>query len=375
MSTDPLSRLADQGPGSPTPDLAGVRRRARALRLARRRARLAGGTLALAAVLTVGGVVVPQIGGDEPGDRAGSTVALALGVAPARAADAGTDCSTGSAEWLDRAQWAGDPRITDAAVLLDGAPWPLASAGVHDQTMDCAEALPAAVLLDTDPVRGIAVFADVADPFPAGTEGVTGVRVRGGDGWLRDFGGGLLLSWVDGDGVRWIVNGSGMSGGELVDAVDALRLDGTSVDLASAPAGFAPVPVPQAPADPVTRTWWVTYGDTRPVVGADGVAVQPAGAGVELQARTATAPPEVAASYWAAETVLVDVGGARAVFSPWGDPDTDVGGWLSWDADGIRYTVSGALPLPDLVALARTAVPVDVLDPRLAGLPAVPGVG
>jgi hypothetical protein len=375
MSTDPLSRLADLDQPSAVPDLAGVTRRARAIRLARRRTRLAGGTLALAAVLTVGGVVAPQLDGGVPGTPGAPGVALALGVAPARAADAATGCGTGSAEWLDRGTWAADPRVTRAAVVLDDAPWPLTSVGVHQVTMNCPDAVPAAVLLDPDPVRAVTVYADVADPFPAGTEDVTDARVRGVDGRVRDFGGGLLLSWVDDAGLRWIVNGSGMTTAELVAVVDGLDLDGARVDPASVPDEYEWVPVPDAAADPVTRTWWVTYGDTTAAEGPDGTAVQTPGGGVEVLARVATAPAEVAASYWAAETTFVDVGGSRAVFSPWGDPDVDVGGRLTWDADGIRYTVSGVLPVDELAALARTAVPADVTDPRFAGLPVLPSAG
>lgn len=378
MSTDPLSRLADLETATPVPDLARVQRRARALRASRRRLRLTAGTLGLAAVLTVGGVTVPQLGGPAPGAPGAPgapAVALALGVAPARAADAAAGCGSGHAEWADEGEWAADSRITRAATLLGAAPWPLASVGVHDQTMDCPDAVPVAVLLDPDPVRGIAVYADVADPFPAGTPDVTDVHVRGVDGTLRDFGGGMVVTWVDGGGIRWLVNGSGMAARDLVAAVDGLDLRGLEVAAASVPADYEWVPVPDVPADRTTRTWWVTYGDTTAVEGTDGAAAQPLGAGVELQARVSTAPPEVAVSYWAPETLLLDVGGHRAVFSPWGDPDTDVGGWLSWQADGVRYTLSGALPAEELAALARTAVPADVDDPRFAGLPVLPTVG
>ncbi|VTR76081.1 hypothetical protein [Cellulomonas hominis] len=374
MSTDPLSRLADLETASPVPDLAAVQRRARALRTARRRTRLTVGTVGLAAVLTVGGVVVPQLGGQTPGVPGAPAVALALGVAPARASDAATGCGSGYAEWADPDEWAADSRVTRAATLLGDAPWPLASVGVHGQTMDCPDAMPVAVLLDTDPLRGIAVYADVADPFPAGTDGVTDVSVRGVDGRLRDLGAGILMTWVDEAGVRWLVNGSGMTADDLVAVVDGLAVDGVHVDAASAPAAYEWVPVPDGPADRTTRTWWVTYGETASVESSDGTAEPPRGGGVELQAQLATAPPEVAVSYWAQETVLVDVGGHRAVFSPWGDPDSDVGGWLSWQADGVRYTVSGALPVEELADLARRTVPADVTDPRFAGLPVLPGV-
>lgn len=374
MTTDPLDRLALVDPVTPVPDLLGVQRRARALRRAHRRTRLVGGTVALAAALTVGGVVLPQLGGDGTGAQPGpAAVALGLGVAPARAADVAAGCGTRHGDWVDPAGWAADPRITRAATLIDGAPWPLASAGVHETTMDCPDAVPVAVLLATGPQRGVSVWSQVADPFPAGTEGVTDVRVRGVDGRLRDFGGGLLLSWVDADGTRWIVNGSGMTPEDLVSLVDGLQLDGSRVDTGRLPAGYEPVPVPDAPASPVTRRWWVTYGDTQPVEAQDGVAKAPLGAGVELESRVATAPPELAVSYWAAETVLVDVDGHRGVFTPWGQPGVDVGGWLTWVDHGIEYRLSGALPVEQLAALARAATPVAVDDARLAGLPQTPG--
>jgi hypothetical protein len=373
MSTDPLTRLADTPTAAPVPDLAGVQRRARALRAARRRTRLALGTLGLATVLTVGGAVVPQLGGEAPGAPGSAPAALALGVAPARAADAAAGCGSGYAEWLDPGEWAADSRVTRAATLLE-APWPLASVGVHDQTMDCPDAVPAAVLLDTDPLRAITVYADVAEPFPEGTEGVAGVTVRGTGGRLRDLGGGMVLTWVDGTGIRWLVNASGISSGDLVAVVDGLDLQGVRVDAASAPAAYEWVPVPEVPVDRTARTWWVTYGDTV-AVEPDGTAKQALGAGVELQARVSTAPPEVAVSYWADGTVLLDVNGHRAVFSPWGDPATDVGGWLRWQAGGIDYTVSGTLPAEELAELARTAVPADVADPRFVGLPVLPDAG
>ena len=150
-------------------------------------------------------------------------------------------------------------------------------------------------------------------------------------------------------------------------------LDGTRVDTGTLPAGYEPVPVPDVPASPVTRRWWVTYGDTQPAEAQDGVAKAPLGAGVELESRVATAPPELSVSYWAAETVLVDVDGHRGVFAPWGQPGVDVGGWLTWVDDGIEYRLSGALPVEQLAELARSATPVAVDDARLAGLPQTPG--
>jgi hypothetical protein len=374
MSIDPLTRLADVDVPAARPDLAGVERRARAQRRGRR-TRLTASTAALAAVLAFGGVVVPRLGTQEPGADA---AALSLGVAPARADDSGKQCDVGRGDWVERATWAEDPRVAQAAVLLADAPWPLTSAGAHRDTMNCPPALPAAVLLDPDPLRGITVWADVADPFPASVEDeVMPIAVRGSEGRFRDLGTGMFVSWVDVDGVRWLASGSGMTAEALVAALDALRFDGLVFAASSVPQGFDVVPVSDAPADPVTVTWWVTYGDTTSQVlvdGPDGGAYGwVPGGGVDLQVTvSAQAPPEVTASYWAAETVLVDVDGRRAVYAPPGEPAADSGGDLVWQTDGVTYRLTGALPQEQLVALARSVEAIDVDDPRLSGVRAQP---
>ncbi|RMI14095.1 hypothetical protein [Cellulomonas triticagri] len=367
MSTDFLTRLADVDTPAPTPDLARVQRRARALRR-NRRARTVGASVGLAAVLTVGGVVLPQVGGGAPTPQAGA-FPLSLGVAPAVAGEGTTECQTGWSEWVAPDAWPADPRITGAAAVLADAPWAATSAGVHLTRMDCTSALPVAVLVSEEPVRGVTVWRDVADPFPEGTDGVADVPVRGAAGRLRDLGTSAYVSWSE-DGARWMASGSGLGTTDLLDVLDALRFDGDALDPGSVPSGLDAAATGATRTERETLRWTVTYGDTAPVEGADGVHRTPEGTGVTLEAMAGPQePPEVVASYDAAGVRLVDVAGHRASFAPWGDQSTDVGGWLRWQAEGVTYVLSGGLPVEDLAALAATVTPAAVDDPSLTGLP------
>jgi hypothetical protein len=373
MSTDPLSRLSAVPTPAPRFDLDGVQRRALARRRARR-TRLGIGTAALATVLTVGGVVVPQLGSDGTGSggAAQAAAALGLGVAPASAADEGAQCDVATVETVARSDWSDLAQVTGAATLIDEAPWGLTSVDVRKSTVSCVPALPVLVLLDTDPVRGLTLWSDVSDPFPASVEDeVVDVTVRGGAGRFRDLGSGMYVTWLDDAGTRWLAAGSGLTRDELLADLNGLTLDGGTADPTAVPDGFEVVPVTDAPADPVSYLWWAMYGDTQTTVQDEAGVYGPVlGGGVWLEVSTArSAPPEVTASYWAAETVLVDVDGHRGVFAPWGDPATDVGGSLDWQVDGVTYRLSGAVPVEELAALAAQVRPVGLDDARLVDVP------
>lgn len=370
MTPDLLDRLADVETPAPTVRLAAVERRARHLRQARRARRVVVGTAGLATVLVLGGVVVPQLSDQDRGSGA-PAVALALGVAPARAADATTRCGTGFAELVERADWAAEPSVPEAAALLDDPAWPITSIGVRRVTTDCLPAVPAAVLVDADPARGITLWSDVATPFSSDLDGVVDVAVRGATGQLRDVGTAAYVTWLDADGVRWMANGSGMTPDELVADIDGLVLDGTAVDPASVPDGFDPGPVPDPPTSTTGRSWSVTYGDTESHdADGDGAYKPSPGAGVDLEVTSEYRDPvQVAVSYWSEQVRLVDLDGVVGEFSPMGDPAVDVGGWLIWQRDGLTYTLSGALPMEQLVDLARTVQPVALDDPRIDAAP------
>ncbi|MBO1751030.1 hypothetical protein J4G33_04360 [Actinotalea sp. BY-33] len=363
MNDDQLHRLAHVQTPRPTVQIGQVEQRARALRR-RHRATVGAGTAALATALVVGGVSIPgslQPGGssDEP------VVALALGAAPARAADAGKDCDTGTAAWAERSTWAQDQDVLGAASLVADAPWPLTGVGVHEETGACLPAAPVAVLVDTAPVRGITVWADVAEPWTEDTEGVAPSEVRGVEGQLRTLDASSYATWTE-DGVLWMASGSGLPAGELLEILDGLELDQGQLAEGSVPPGFDVVQPGARPTELTTTTWWVRYGDTEAVEGED----QPVGEGVDLEVTASyREPPEVAASHFAEGVRFAEVDGARATFAPMGDPATDVGGWLRWQRDGLTYTVVGTLPMEELLDLARSVEPVDVTEPEVIEAP------
>ncbi|MDM8084203.1 hypothetical protein QUV83_05445 [Cellulomonas cellasea] len=372
MTRDLLSHLADVEIPTPEPDLARVSRRAQGLRRARR-ARLAGGTMLAVAVFAVGGVVIPQ--GNEGPTGNTMPIALALGVAPARAADAGA-CNIGWADWVDRSDWAALPDVAGSASLIGDASLSLASIGVHLNESACVPSVPVAVLFAEAPVQGITVWADVADPFPGVADELHDVQVRGAQARLRAFeGGGMIVAWPAEDGTTWMASGSGMSQTVLIEVIDGLRFapSGT-LDASSVPAGLERAAINTQPASRTSRTWWANYGETDTLVEDAGGLVPAPNAGIRLEASTAWAEPvEVVASAWAEAVRFVDIDGARGAFSPWGgDPASDTGGWLRWHSEGVTYELSGAVSLETLVAAAASVELVELDDPRVARAPDYP---
>ncbi|MFI2752389.1 hypothetical protein ACGIF2_03015 [Cellulomonas sp. P22] len=376
MTHDLLTHLADVEIPTAEPDLARVTHRAHSLRRARR-ARLAGGTGLVVAVLAVGGVTLPQGGQGPTGNDA--PLALALGAAPAQAADAGVACNTGTAEWVDRADWSSEPDVVAAASLVGDVALPLTGIGVHHDEAACWPTVPVAVLFSEAPVSGVTIWADVADPFPEGTDGVRDVTVRGTDARLRVFdNGSMAVAWTAPDGTTWLASGSGMDEATLLATIDGLRFDGSRVlDVESVPAGLEPATIDPQPVSRTTTRWWAAYGDPDAQIEDAGVIEPVPGAGMLLEAISGwTAPVEVAASSWAQGVRFVDVDGARGTFSPWGgDATSDAGGWLTWHRDGTSYTLSGAFPLAVLTAAATTVEKVDLMDPQVTGAPEYPAAG
>jgi len=340
-----LEELAQIDLHAPMPSVATIQRRGRAIVRARR-ARRGAAVGGLAAALVVGGISLPRTS-TGPGTASG----VFLGVVPASAADAAS-CDSGRGGSVERAHWRAHPDVVAAASLVGGLGTPR-SVGVQEDVGACAVVTPAAVLYETDPVRGLTVWRDVANPYGADAR-LADEPVRGSTGLLAELDDGEhVLSWRDDDGVRWLAEASGMSVASMVDALDALTFAGGLVDPASVPGPFRAAPAVPPTTSRTTRGWVVVYG------GASGGADR-----VELSASRVAVPPEVAAARYARGVTFAEVSGATAVYTSHGGD-----GQLSWVHDRVAYTLTASGGLARLVALAERVEPVAVDDPRLDAVP------
>jgi hypothetical protein len=346
---NPFDELTHVDATAPIPSVETIRKRGRAI-VRGRRTRRGAVVGALAVVLTVGGLGLPRLGGSGPDVQASGGF---LGIAPASASD-GAQCNMGYGDWVERADWADHADVTQVASLVaaDGIA-SMYSVGVHSDTGRCAVLTPAAVLYDTHPVRGITVWRDVANPYGDKAD-LRPQRVRGVTGLTTDLDDGEhVLSWRDGDGIRWLVESSGLSVDDTVGVLDRLTFTDGQVESSSVPAGFASAQVAPTTTHTV-RTWEVTYGtkvwdDER----------------ISLVAKRLTTPPEVFAARDAAGVRFATVEGATAVFTPM----PGGGGSLYWVRDGVEYQLTTLGSLSQLRQLAEHVEHVAVDDPRLDGVP------
>ena len=367
MTDDLLDRLAHVEVGTRTPDLASVERRSHVI--LRRRRSVRAGAIGLAVVVTVAlGAILPlDRQSDAPLAQVGGP--LALGALPASAGTGERSCDTAFTSRLPRTDWAAAPDVVESASLITDPPAPLTRLEVVHDDLSCPETVPAAVLYDSDPVRGISVWPDVQDPF-AGIEDIpdedplASVLVDGHDALLRDFGRETLqVSWLAADGTRWMAMSSGFTMGDALTVLDDLRFDGSDLDPTSVPADLTVSPVSTVPPSTTVRTWTVVYGDETEHVVESPVTT--------LRATTAYAAPiEVSASMNARGTRFVEVNGRPAVLNV-NSPDLDLPpfGWLEWTRDGVSYILVAWGTCDEIVALAEKVERVSLDDSRVTGAP------
>lgn len=342
--TDPLTTLSHDlhDVAAPVRDVAEIHRRASAIRR-RRRGAGAASALSLAAVLGVGGVLLPA----GPGDGAS---AVYLGVMPAQAAD-GTDCVLGYGSHVQLDQIDDRPDVAALLALLgpDADAPPLVSVWARQDALQCAPAAPALVVYDLDPVAGISVWPDVAVPYTQ-EAGLPRTDVRGTHGeLLRLDGGSTVLTWVEPDGDRWLAEASGVDEDALVAFLVGVEIADDGTVTADPPAGFAAAELPAAPVDTIVPEWSASYGS-----GSDAV---------ELAVHEPTVPVLALTARWSGFRPTT-VHGQPALYE-----EHEGKGALRWDADGRSHKLVGAGGIDRLVALAEQVEPVTVDDPRLAGIP------
>jgi len=339
---------------APVPPVAQIRARAAALRRRRRRTTSVLSVGVVAAAIGVGGLVAPQ-GGATP---EGPAAPVFLGVQSAAAADGRTGCNVGFGEALARDAWAADPAAARLPALLD-APGvaPLRGVSLHADTENCPPPVPVVTLYADDPVRGLTVYRDVADPY-AGQDGLTERRVRGATAVVMTFdAGNMVLSWVDADGVRWLSQAGGITQDAAVALLDGLVLDPDGrLDPASVPADLVVGDVPEPVAGTRTVTYTVQYGS-------------PGAEWTDDRVILSVSDRPRAAGEWAASAApgleLVQVAGGVAEY----DPGNDAFGQLIWTRDGLTYHLTGTGGVERLVELAESVRTVAPADPVIAAAP------
>ena len=370
MNDDILARLAEVELPTRAPALESIERRARAIRRGRHGRRFGLVTVAVA-TLVLGGVTLP-IGDDGSGQNPTARgAAVYLGVLPATAADGGapSQCpEEQTTQWIDRADWAKNPGMAASAELLTNAPYPLVGLGVSQSTLTCLQAIPAAVLFDEDPVRGISVWPDVYNPYQ-GDKGIESRDVRGTKGLLLDRGGSeyssLVISWNEPDGKRWLAEGSGVSVEEFTATLDGLTFTNGQLDPATVPAGFTSLPLEAPVIGEVSWTWDVFYGNEN-LEGVEPSEFVRFGATTSYRAE----PREIYASRAASSVQFTTVAGERAVYGTNGA--TNGWGTLYWQHDGISYSLFGTNGMAELIPLAEQAEHVGIDDARLTEAPKYP---
>ncbi|MEP7765589.1 hypothetical protein [Sanguibacter sp. 25GB23B1] len=371
MNDHLLDRLADVEVGTRTPDLASVERRSRAI--LRRHRTMRAGAIGLALVATLAAGTILPLGSQSGAPLAETQAPLPFGALPASASADDAACNVGFGSQIERDTWSDDSVIVRSAALISDPPIALTHVEVHLDEGNCPDAVPAAVLYDADPVRGISVWPDVQDPF-ASTEGVDDsyadapldhVVVGGHDALMRDSGDqSIQLSWLTADGTRWMAMSSGFPAAEALAVLDGLSFSGFTLDASSVPAGLTVAPVSTVAPTTSVKMWSAYYGEE------DG---QPA-ADPPVTVLSATtvfrAPPEVAASMHAPSTAFAEVNGVPAVFSTNGaDLAFATFGWLKWTQNGVSYSLVGTGSFDELVALAEKVEPVSLDDSRVIGAP------
>lgn len=341
-------------PGTPARDVGDIHRRARTLHTRRRL--LVGATSAtgIAAALAVAGVVLPQ----DAGTGGNPSAAEYLGVTAAHAADGSeADCLLGFGSAVDLADLDDRADVAALAVLLrDGTDVaPLRGISAHQNEGQCPPPIPALVLYDLEPLRGISVWPDVANPYDGDT-GLVSTQVRGARGELMTLDTGTqVLSWVEPDGDRWLAEASGVEVDELVAVLDAMQIGDDDTVGADLPDGFEAAPVSPPTTDLVIPEWTVQYGSPGAEWTADRVIVN---------VTEAYVPTAALAASWSGFTPS-QVGGQVALY----DAGDGVFGSLRWDADGRSYTLTGTGGIERLVILAEHLEPVAVDDLRLMDAP------
>ena len=342
--------------GAPVRDVGEIHRRAHALRVRRRLRVGASSAMGIAAALAVAGVVLPQ----DAGTGGTPAAAVSPGVAAAHAADgAEVDCRLGFGSVIDLADLAERPDVASLVVLLeDGTDVaPLRGVSAGQEELACPQPAPALVLYDVDPVRGIAVYPDVANAYE-GEEGLVTTQVRGTQGQLMTLEtGSHILSWVESDGERWLAEASGVEVNELVGVLDSMEIADDDTVSADPLDAFETAPVLPPANDVVIPAWGVQYGSP----GADWTPDR-----VTVGVRKADEPTATLASRWSGLTPT-QVAGHLAFYDP--GPDGEEVGALFWDADGLRFTLTGTGGPERLVELAEHLEPVSVDDPRLFDVP------
>lgn len=368
MTHDLLHHLADVEIGTRTPDLASVERRSHAILRSRRAVRV--GAIGLAAVATLAAGTILPLGSQRDTPTAQMQLPLGLGAVPAAATDEAA-CELAFTSAVDRTDWASTPGIVESAALIGDPPVPLTGIYVRHTDLNCPDAVPAAVLYDDDPVRGVSVWPDVQDPF-AGIEDVPDepplghVVVDGHEALLRDFGDETIqLTWFAADGTRWMAMSSGFSLADALSLLGTLSFDGFTLDVSSVPADLTVAEASSVPPTTSATEWSTVYGeeDAQPAVDPPTTTLS--------TTSSFTAPPEVAASMAADSTAFAEVDGAHAVYTTNGlDQALVTHGWLRWTRDGVRYTLVGPWTFDELVALAEKVEPVALDDSRVSAVPA-----
>lgn len=347
-----------------------VHARAAVLRRRRRRTTSALSVGAVAAALAVGGVVLPQSSGPE---HQTSAVAEFLGVVPASAAAGDVDCRIGHGDGeIPYEDWAADPVAAALPVLLDSPDLaPLRSVSLGSETWNCPPAVPTAVLYaDGSPVRALALYTDVANPYSA-DGGLAEVALRGTTAEMMVFDdGGRVLSWLEPDGKRWVAWAGGFAEDEAVGLLDALALvaDG-GVEVSSVPDGLLSADVPRQTAERRRVQFGVVYGSSGLEPAPDRVSV------------SVTAVPSASVE-WAATgapgVVLTEVAGHLAEYTPAPEAPESFGadyGMLRWSTGGLSYVIDGSGGMSRLVALAESMEHVAPDDPRMAAAANLPDLG
>lgn len=292
---------------------------------------------ALTAIVTVAPVVVPLGGGQV------SSQVQANG------------CDYGASSLVDRASlpW---------RYLFDGDTGGrrlLWAAAERDDWGTCPLDYPVVTMVDlsadgTRPVRALSLAPSHA--LVGRTPNSTGVRGVYGKFRYDPATSSAALTWTEPDGTPWQANSSGIGQGDLLAAVNRLRLDGDQVAPASLPSGFEDVHISAMSPVRESTNWTAVYGDRMNSKDAVEVMV------TSLPSMLAPASP---AGRDLTRLRFTKVGGVRAMY-------TDVPGRsnsLTWVKDGVSFKITGPFGETELVAWASRLVSVSDTDPRLHGVP------
>ncbi|NEE04480.1 hypothetical protein [Phytoactinopolyspora halotolerans] len=359
MSTigdEKLAELRSMVETRPAPPPAEIHARAATLRRVRRRRRIG-----VATTIGVAGLVTASIAAFSPSiDQDGETIPWVLGAPPASAASTNCHYFGGPSDLLEPTDVRADLVYLPPDGTVDA---PLQTVSATETQVECPLSDLDAVGLRRDAEGNVEAAISVYGPTLGRYEPVDGrsqeVSMREGSGYLLTWdesASQLALNWSE-DGSWWAAQAVGLDADELLDVMEAIRIDHDQVVASSFLDGFEVV-VPQSLVGKDVHEWSVSYGrpDEEPLLNL----IVSSATSSPAEARVVSVPGAIPAEVVADDPSVSGFG----VF----EPSVAGASSLSWDTpDGRRFELqfTGDTGLGEALDIAESLGRISTSDKHI----------